>query len=102
MADFTVDATLYPFANNYATINGHQMHYVDEGNGDPVVMVHGNPSWSFYYRNIIKALQSDFRCIAPDHIGCGYSDKPQDDAYPYTLERRIADLTALLDQLNVQ
>ncbi len=102
MADFTVDKTLYPFAQNYATINGHQMNYVDEGSGDPVVMVHGNPTWSFYYRDIIKALQADFRCIAPDHIGCGYSDKPNDDTYAYTLEQRIADLTTLLDHLNVR
>ncbi len=102
MADFTVDATLYPFAQNFATIGGHQMHYVDEGSGDPIVMVHGNPTWSFYYRDIIKALRGEFRCIAPDHIGCGYSDKPDDATYAYTLEQRIADLTALLDHLDVR
>ncbi len=101
MADFSVDSKEYPFANNYATINGHQMHYVDEGQGDPVVMVHGNPTWSFYYRNLIKALRSNYRCIAPDHIGCGYSDKPDDDAYTYTLGQRIADLETLLDHLGV-
>ena len=55
------------------------MHYVDEGQGAPVLMVHGNPSWSFYYRNLISQLKSSHRVIAPDHIGCGRSDKPNDD-----------------------
>jgi haloalkane dehalogenase len=77
------------------------MHYLDEGAGDPVVMVHGNPSWSFYYRNLVRALSGDHRCIVPDHIGCGLSDKPDDDDYSYTLEQRVEDLTTLLDQAGV-
>jgi len=64
-------------------------------------MVHGNPTWSFYYRNLVLALRDRYRCIAPDHIGCGYSDKPGDDSYNYTLEQRVADLEALLDGLGV-
>jgi len=67
-----------------------------------VVMVHGNPSWSFYYRNLVKALSKDHRCIVPDHIGCGFSDKPGDDRYEYTLARRVADLERLLDSLDLQ
>ena len=51
-------------------------HYLDEGAGDPVVMLHGNPTWSFYYRNLVLALRDNYRCIVPDHIGCGLSDKP--------------------------
>ena len=64
-------------------------------------MVHGNPSWSFYYRNLVKALAASHRCIVPDHIGCGFSDKPGDDRYDYTLARRVDDLGRLLDHLDL-
>jgi haloalkane dehalogenase len=64
-------------------------------------MVHGNPTWSVYYRNLVKALSPQFRCIVPDHIGCGYSDKPDDSQYNYTLGSRIDDLEALLNHLGV-
>lgn len=92
---------LYPFERHYASIGGHAMHYLDEGEGKPVVMVHGNPTWSFYYRELVKALRDDHRCIVPDHIGMGLSDKPADRQYPYTLARRVDDLEALLDQLGI-
>jgi len=75
---------------------GVRYHYLDEGEGEPVVMVHGNPSWSFYYRKLAEALAPDHRVIVPDHIGCGRSDKPGDDRYAYTLETRVGDLEALL------
>jgi len=80
------------------------MHYLDEGPQDaPVVlMVHGNPTWSFYYRNLVLALRDRYRCIVPDHIGCGLSEKPADDQYDYTLARRISDLTTLMDHLDPQ
>jgi len=65
-------------------------------------MVHGNPSWSFYYRNLVKALRQDHRCIVPDHIGCGFSDKPGDDRYDYTLSRRVDDLEKLIDSLDME
>jgi len=64
-------------------------------------MLHGNPSWSFYYRNLVLALRDRYRCIVPDHIGCGLSDKPGDDRYEYTLTRRVNDLEQLLDQLGI-
>jgi pimeloyl-ACP methyl ester carboxylesterase len=83
-------------------LHGLRYHYVEEGHGDPVVMVHGNPTWSFYYRDLIKALNGQYRCIAPDHIGCGLSDKPDDSRYDYTLSRRADDLEALLDHLGVR
>lgn len=86
----------YPFVGNPFHINGIKMNYLDEGSGDTVVMVHGNPTWSYYYRNLILALRDTHRCIVPDHIGCGFSDKPGDDAYDYTLDRRVDDLEALL------
>lgn len=80
---------------------GLRYHYLDEGEGEPVVMVHGNPSWSFYYRRLVEALRPNYRTIVPDHIGCGFSDKPGDAAYDYTLKRRVDDLEALLEHLGV-
>ncbi|WP_354624489.1 alpha/beta fold hydrolase [Psychromonas sp. MME2] len=94
--------TLFPFKRNYLNRNGQKYHYLNEGSGDPVVMVHGNPSWSFYYRNLVSALSANYQCIVPDHIGCGLSDKPSDSDYKYTLKTRIDDLEALLDSLNVK
>ncbi|TWT41876.1 Haloalkane dehalogenase [Phycisphaerae bacterium RAS1] len=84
------------------------MHYVDAcehacAEDCPVVVcLHGNPTWSFYFRELIAALRSTHRVIAPDHIGCGRSDKPRDSEYSYTLARRVADVEALLEHLNVR
>ncbi len=75
------------------------MHYVDEGAGSPIVMVHGNPTWSFYFRELIKGLSDRHRVIAPDHIGCGLSDKPQ--SYSYTLETHIDNLERLMERLDL-
>lgn len=93
---------LYLFKNNYLPLNGLKYHYLDEGCGEPVLMVHGNPSWSYYYRNLVIALRENYRCIVPDHIGCGLSDKPADRDYKYTLESRIDDLEALLESLAIK
>lgn len=82
--------------------DGLRLHYLDEGEGDPVVMVHGNPTWSFYYRRLATALRPDYRVIVPDHIGCGLSDKPDDARYTYTLASRSDDLEALLDHLHLE
>lgn len=90
--------TLYPFHGQRMTLaGGVQMHYLDEGAeaSAAVVMLHGNPTWSFFYRDLVKALAPRTRCIVPDHIGMGYSDKPQD--YPYTLRKHIDNLEALLE-----
>ena len=92
---------LYPFKGRYLTLNGLRYHYLDEGRGDPVVMVHGNPTWSFYYRGLINALKDSCRTIVPDHMGCGFSDKPDDSLYDYTLARRVDDLEALLEHLGI-
>lgn len=91
----------YPFASKFSDVGGARMHYVDEGPRDApaLVMVHGNPTWSFMYRNIIKAFSGSHRCIAVDHVGCGLSDKPNAREYKYTLSRRIADLDALMNEL---
>lgn len=80
---------------------GVRLHFVDEGVGEPVVMLHGNPTWSFYYRHLIDDLRGSYRVIAPDHIGCGLSEKPDDARYDYILSRRVDDLEALLDHLGL-
>ncbi len=90
---------LYPFTSHYIDVRGLKYHYIDEGRGEPIVMVHGNPTWSFYYRKLIKALSGHYRSIAPDHIGCGLSDKPGVTEYDYRLRSRIDDLDNLLGTL---
>jgi haloalkane dehalogenase len=100
-----VSDELYPFEPHWLTLpSGHRMHYVDEGPRDaPVVlMLHGNPTWSFYWRRLISALSPSHRVIAPDHIGCGKSDKPKDDTYSYRLAQRVEDIEALVAQLGLQ
>ena len=89
--------TLYPFESHFLDLGGIRYHYLDEGRGEPIVMLHGNPTRSFYYRRLIMELRTKYRVIAPDHIGCGLSDKPQQ--YEYTLERHIANLEALMKHL---
>ncbi len=91
---------LYPFASHYVDVGGYRMHYVDEGVGPAVVMLHGNPTWSFHYRELIKGLRDTYRVIVPDHIGCGLSDKPQE--YPYTLSTHIDNVERLIDRLNLE
>lgn len=71
----------YPFKSHYFRTPVGNMHYVDEGTGSPIVFVHGNPAWSFEFRNMIKRLSSNYRCIAPDHLGFGLSEKPADWSY---------------------
>jgi cis-3-alkyl-4-acyloxetan-2-one decarboxylase len=80
-------------------IRGFDYHYVDQGRGKPVVMVHGNPTWSFYYRALINALSPDFRTIAPDHIGCGLSETPDPSGYDFRLKSRIEDFDNFIAQL---
>ena len=82
-------------------INGHDLHYIDKGEGKPVLMIHGNPTWSFYFRGLIQSLSNDFRTIALDHIGCGFSDKPDAKTYKYTLESRVQDLDTLITRLKI-
>ena len=92
----------YPFApKSMVTASGARMSYIDEGprRDEAVLMVHGNPTWSFYYRKLVAALAPTMRCIAPDHIGMGLSEKPED--YDYTLATRIADVEALVAALKL-
>jgi haloalkane dehalogenase len=97
----------YPFDSHYLTFaEGLRYHYVDESlsaDDRPVLlMVHGNPTWSYYWRRLITQFRDRFRCVAVDHIGCGLSDKPDEDEYPFTLERRIADLVQLIEHLDLR
>jgi haloalkane dehalogenase len=93
----------YPFQSHYAVIQGLRLHYLDEGpqDAEPVIMLHGNPSWSFFYRKLISAFRDHYRCVVPDHIGMGLSDKPGDDSYNFTLDQRVGDLETLLNQLEI-
>jgi haloalkane dehalogenase len=91
---------LYPFASRELRLDGWRYHYLDEGQGEPVLLVHGNPTWSFYWRELIKALRPRYRMLAPDHIGCGLSDKPQD--YPYRLAQHISNLRKLIEELDLR
>ena len=91
---------LYPWPGQYIQVgDGHRMHYLDEGKGEPVLMVHGNPTWSFYWRDLVHGLSADYRCIVPDHIGCGLSDKPQD--FEYRLANHIDNLSELIEALDL-
>ena len=97
-----VSDDMYPFENRfYAAESGHSMHFVDEGEGAPVVFVHGNPTWSFEYRHVIRELRSEFRCVAPDHIDFGLSSRSsrREDHHPESHAQRLA---ALLDQLDLR
>lgn len=89
----------YEFTPKKFVVNGQTMSYLDEGQGPAIVMVHGNPTWSYYYRNLVAKLKDRFRLIVPDHIGCGLSDKPQ--GYAYTLENHINTLTGLIEHLGL-
>ncbi len=91
----------YPFEGRFLDLDGVRMHYLDEGEGPPVVMVHGNPTWSYYYRHLVLALRGSHRVVVPDHIGCGLSDNPVEDVYPYRLERRVDDLERLIDHADL-
>jgi haloalkane dehalogenase len=99
--DISAVRHLYPFKSHYIRIKGLNYHFLDQGAGEPVVMLHGNPTWSFYFRNLVKGLSSQFRTIVPDHIGCGLSDKPGVDQYDYSLKSRVSDLETFLDDLGI-
>jgi cis-3-alkyl-4-acyloxetan-2-one decarboxylase len=93
-------ATEYPFQSHFLEIDGLRYHYLDEGQGQPLLMVHGNPTWSFAWRRLIMDLARNYRVLAVDHIGCGFSDKPQD--YPYILSRHIANLSRFVTELDLR
>jgi haloalkane dehalogenase len=89
----------YPFPSKFFDLGGLRYHYIDEGRGQTLLCVHGNPTWSFAWRNIIKDLSRDYRVIAIDHVGCGFSDKPQ--RYEYRLARHIENLSRFVTGLDL-
>lgn len=97
-----VSSKMFPFeSKHFETPSGHQMHFVDEGAGEPVVFVHGNPAWSFEFRHLIEGLRSDLRCVSPDHIGFGLSSR-SDRHEDHHAEAHARTLAALLDHLNLR
>ncbi|MDR2827248.1 MAG: alpha/beta fold hydrolase [Candidatus Adiutrix intracellularis] len=88
----------YPFASHYyPRPDGLELHYVDEGAGPPVVLIHGNPTWSFFYRRLIARLTPAYRCLAPDHLGMGLSSRPMATEYGFRLVDRARDFGLLMD-----
>ncbi|MBN1390176.1 MAG: alpha/beta fold hydrolase [Candidatus Thermoplasmatota archaeon] len=92
----------YPFKSNWWEHRGLRYHYLDEGEGEPILMLHGNPTWSFYYRELIKAFRRTHRVIVPDQMGCGLSDRPTDKEYDYRYGRRIEDVEAFMEHLGLE
>jgi pimeloyl-ACP methyl ester carboxylesterase len=101
-----LDKSEYPFKSNYFEINGHKLHYIDEGQGEVLLFVHGTPSWSFDFRNVIQNLKTSHRCVAIDHVGFGLSDKPEHYDYStinhsrtlekFILEKQLQDITLVV------
>jgi len=89
------------FEEHYEVIDGIRLHYVDEGSGPPILLVHGQPTWSYLYRKMIRPLvAAGYRCIAPDLMGFGLSDKPTDES-AYTLGRHVELVTGLVEKLQL-
>jgi pimeloyl-ACP methyl ester carboxylesterase len=98
-AEETFDGT-FPFAAHFTARPGFRMHYVDEGSGEPIILLHGEPTWSYLYRHFIPPLSRHFRVIAPDHMGFGKSETPKDAEY--TLERHARNLGLLIEDLDLR
>lgn len=97
--DFTPDPKLYPFTSQWFDSSRGRMHYVDEGTGPPILLCHGNPTWSFLYRGIITRLRDRFRCVAVDYLGFGLSDRPT--GFGYTIEEHAQVVGELVDHLGL-
>lgn len=97
--DFTPDPDLYPFTSRWFDSSQGRVHYLDEGTGPPILLCHGNPTWSFLYRDVIAGLRDRFRCIAPDYLGFGLSDRPT--GYGYTVEEHAQVIGELVDSLGL-
>ncbi|HLZ07120.1 MAG TPA: alpha/beta fold hydrolase, partial [Chloroflexota bacterium] len=94
------DRKLFPFAPHYVDVDGGRMHYVDEGQGSTIVMVHGTPDWSFVYRELIGRLSDRYRCVAADNLGFGLSDKPAD--WSYRMADHARNFATLIDRLELE
>jgi pimeloyl-ACP methyl ester carboxylesterase len=90
---------LYPFQSHFLQLPAGRYHYLDEGSGEPLLMIHGNPTWSFHWRNLILGLRTSHRIVAPDHLGCGLSEKPA--SFDYRLASHIENLMQLVAELDL-
>src|SRR6185503_4209373 len=96
-----VDRDAFPFRSRFLEIApGRRVHYVDEGQGDLLLFVHGTPTWSFEWRHVIRALSATHRCVAMDNLGFGLSDRPHD--FDYTPESHARVLHAFVDRLGLR
>jgi pimeloyl-ACP methyl ester carboxylesterase len=94
-----VNKELFPFQSKWATVDGLQLHYIDEGTGDTLLFVHGTPEWSFGFRDVIRELRKKFRCVAVDHLGFGLSDKP--GTADYSVQAHAQRLTSFIRELSL-
>lgn len=99
VVDFVPDPGLYPFESRWFTSSVGPVHYIDEGAGPTLLLMHGNPDWSFLYRKIVLALRGDFRCVVPDYPGFGLSIHPPD--YGYTAAEHATVIGELVDHLGL-
>lgn len=97
--DFSPDRDLYPFTSRWFDSSQGRVHYIDEGSGPPLLLCHGNPTWSFLYRDVIVGLRNRFRCIAPDYLGFGLSERPT--GYGYTVQEHARIVGELVDFLDL-
>jgi pimeloyl-ACP methyl ester carboxylesterase len=96
-----VNREAYPFESRWLELaSGGRMHYVDEGSGEVVLLVHGTPTWSFEWRHLIRSLAAGYRCVAPDHVGFGLSERPRDGAY--TPEWHAGNLAEFVSRLGLR
>ena len=95
-----LDTESYPFTHRFMELPAGRMHYVDEGQGPTLLFVHGTPTWSFEYRHLIRELSASHRCIAPDHLGFGLSERPE--GFDYTPEAHARNLAAFVERLGLE
>jgi len=97
--DFSPDPALYPFESRWFDSSRGRIHYIDEGDGPPLLLCHGNPTWSFLYRDIVIALRDQFRCIAVDYLGFGLSARPA--GFGYTIDEHASVVGEFVDHLGL-
>jgi haloalkane dehalogenase len=95
-----LDPRLFSYESRFADVAGARVHYVDEGEGPPLLLLHGNPTWSFLYRDVVRDLRDRFRCVAPDHPGFGLSTAPA--GYGFTPAEHAGVLEALVERLDLR
>lgn len=97
---FDVDRTEYPFTSRWHEAEGARIHYLDEGSGSPVLLLHGNPTWSYLYRDVVRDLRGEARCVVPDYPGFGGSRAPED--YRFLPREHAARISRLVEHLGLR